>query len=85
MLAVLILDRVANNFKTPGDLWAPILTSFISPHWYFRAHIFNEMLKAVTKKKTLHGTHWINFHIMFLSATWYGVDPMNSVTLEIVL
>ena len=32
MLAVLILDRVANNFKTPGDLWAPILTSFISPH-----------------------------------------------------
>lgn len=22
---------------------------------------------------------------MFLSATWYGVDPMNSVTLEIVL
>ena len=30
-------------------------------------------------------THWINFHIMFSSVTWYGVDPMNSVTLEIVL
>ena len=44
--------RVANNFKTPGAMWAPNLSCLTSPHWYFGHHIFNEMLKAV--KKLVH-------------------------------
>ena len=48
------LYRVINNFKTSGAMWAPNLSNFTSTHWYFGAHIFNEMLKAVTRKKPLH-------------------------------
>ena len=52
--------RVAKNFKTPGTMWAPNLSSFAHSHWYFGAHIFNEMLKTVTKNKNyLHGIPWI--------------------------
>ena len=71
--------RVANNFKTSGAMWAPNFSRFTSPHWYFGAHIFNEMLKAVIKKtpNILHGTPWINFHIMFMRTTLYDLIWSN--------
>ena len=59
---------VANNFKTPEAMWAPNLSSFTSPNWYFGAHIFNEMFKPVTKKKTFT---WINFYIRWLRMTLF--------------
>ena len=67
-------------------MWAASLPSFTSPHWYFGAHIFNEMLKAVRMKKNfLSGNPWINFHIIFMHTSLYDVDPMKSLTLENVL
>ena len=75
--------RVANNFKTPGTMWAPNLSSFTRPHWYFGAHIFNEMLKAVTKNKNyLRGIPWINFHIILIRTTSFDLGPMKSPTLK---
>ena len=67
-------------------MWAPNLSSFTRPHWYFAVHIFNEMLKAVTKKKNyLHGIPWTNFNIFYMRTTLYEADPMKTLTLENVL
>ena len=80
---MLYIYRVANNFKTPGAMWAPNWSSFTRPHWYFGAHIFNEMLKAVTKNKNyLHVIPWINFHIILMRTTSFDVGPMKSPTIE---
>ena len=43
------------------------------------------MLKAIKKKKYLHGIPWINFHIIFMRATSFYVDPIKSLTLDNVL
>ena len=67
-------------------MWAPNLSSFTCSGWYFGTHIFNEMLKAVTKKTNyLHGIPIINYHIIFMRVTSYDVDAMKSLTLENVL
>ena len=63
-----MVNRVANNFKTPGPMWAPNLSSFTGQHWYFGVHIFNEMLKAVTKKKKLFTGYSLNKFQHFFNA-----------------
>ena len=73
--------RVANNFKTPGAMWAPNWSSFTGPHWYFGAHIFNEMLKAVTKNKNY--LHVIPLNIL-MRTTSFDIGPMKSLTLDVV-
>ena len=64
-------------------MWAPNLSSFTRPHWYFGVHIFNELLKAVTKKK-LFTWYPLNKFQHFLYARDL-VDPMKSLTLDNVL
>ena len=90
---------VANNFENPGAMWANNLTSFTSPHWYFGAHIFNKMLKAITKEEKFNKVLLVfcppfsyrvwyplnNFHMVFTLATSYYVDLMNILTLKNVL
>ena len=64
-------------------MWAPNWSSFTRPHWYFGAHIFNKMLKVVTKNKNyLHVIPWINFHIILMRTTSFDVGPMKSPTIE---
>ena len=64
-------------------MWAPYWSSFTRPHWYFGAHIFNKMLKVVTKNKNyLHVIPWINFHIILMRTTSFDVGPMKSPTIE---
>ena len=81
-------------------MWTHNWTSFTSLHWNYGAHIFNEMLKAITKTEKVNkvllsfcfpffslrfGTPCIHFHIVFMHSNSYDVDSMNSLTLENVL
>ena len=58
------------------------LTSFTSPNRYFRAHIFNEMLKAVAKKNFFTWNPLNKFpHCVYV----HEFISKNSLTLENVL
>ena len=77
-------------------MWAPNLSSFTSPHWYFGAHIFSEIIENKIQKKNpkycLHSACFfstgfdtpciLNFNIVFMHKTLYDIAPMNSLTLE---